>query len=225
MRYVVRVCLADRPGAIGAVATALGAAGADIASMRVIDRADGVAVDDLVIETTLQAEVIRRLVEAVPAVAVEAVTPGGEEPALTVTGLAAAVAEDRAQPLGTLVAGLPGAIGARWAVAVLPGPGGLAVVAASPDAPGVPAGLRLPSVAAGRPRRLPQAAWMPADWRDSAEGRLELAATAIGVPGSAVLVARLGGPRFRAPELRRIDEVCRIAVAVAALQAPVAVRA
>ena len=220
----MRVCLADRPGAIGAVATALGAAGADIAALKVIDRADGVAVDDLVVETALPVAALRRLVERVSGVTVEAVTRGGEELKLTATCLAAAVAEDRAHPVTTLVAGLPEAIGARWAVAVDPGPGGLAVVASSPGAPVVPAGLRLPSVAAGRPRRLPHAAWMPAEWRHAGGERLEMAAAAIGGPGSAVLVARGGGPRFRVPELRRLDELCRIAVAVGAVAAPPKVR-
>jgi hypothetical protein len=220
MRYVVRVCLPDRPGAIGALASALGAAGADIAALEVIDRSDGVAVDDLIVDTARPAAALRRVAEAVRGTTVEAVTPIGGEPTLTATSLAAAVVEDRAHPLTTLVAGLPEGVGARWAVAVTVGPEGLTVGAASPGAPAVPAGLRLPGVAPGRPRRLPQAAWMPPEWRNSAGDQLELAAAAMGTPGSAVLVARDGGPRFRIPELRRLDELCRIAAVVAAVPAP-----
>jgi hypothetical protein len=48
--YLLRIVLPDRPGALGAVATALGTVGADILSLDVIERAPGSATDDLVIE-------------------------------------------------------------------------------------------------------------------------------------------------------------------------------
>ena len=50
MSYLLRVLLPDRPGMLGAVATALGAAGADILGVDVVERAAGVAVDDLIVE-------------------------------------------------------------------------------------------------------------------------------------------------------------------------------
>lgn len=50
MSYLLRVVLPDRPGALGAVATALGGAGADILSVDVVERSPGFAVDDLVLE-------------------------------------------------------------------------------------------------------------------------------------------------------------------------------
>ena len=49
MSYLLRVELPDRPGALGAVATALGQVGGDILSVDVIDRAPGSATDDLVV--------------------------------------------------------------------------------------------------------------------------------------------------------------------------------
>jgi hypothetical protein len=48
--YLLRIVLPDRPGALGAVATALGHVGADILSLDVIERGRGSAIDDLVIE-------------------------------------------------------------------------------------------------------------------------------------------------------------------------------
>src|SRR6201999_2020092 len=48
--YLLRVVLPDRPGVLGAVATALGEVGADILSVDVIERSPGFAVDDLVLE-------------------------------------------------------------------------------------------------------------------------------------------------------------------------------
>lgn len=49
MSYLIRVVLPDRPGALGAVATALGHAGADILSVDIVERSDGHATDDLVV--------------------------------------------------------------------------------------------------------------------------------------------------------------------------------
>jgi hypothetical protein len=48
--YLLRLVLPDRPGALGAVASALGSVGADILSVDVIERAPGSATDDFVVE-------------------------------------------------------------------------------------------------------------------------------------------------------------------------------
>ena len=50
MSYLLRLVVPDKPGALGAVATALGAAGADIVSLDVLERGQGVAVDDVVVD-------------------------------------------------------------------------------------------------------------------------------------------------------------------------------
>lgn len=51
MSFLLRVELPDVPGSLGAVATALGAAGADIEAIQIVEhRADGVAVDDILLE-------------------------------------------------------------------------------------------------------------------------------------------------------------------------------
>lgn len=51
MSFLLRVELQDVPGSLGAVATALGAAGADIEAIQIVEhRADGVAVDDILLE-------------------------------------------------------------------------------------------------------------------------------------------------------------------------------
>ncbi|MEX0767496.1 MAG: ACT domain-containing protein [Microthrixaceae bacterium] len=48
--YVLRVWIPDRPGALGAVATRIGAVRADVIGIDIIERGAGRAVDDLVIE-------------------------------------------------------------------------------------------------------------------------------------------------------------------------------
>ncbi len=48
---LLRIQLPDRPGSLGAVATALGTVGADIHAVEIIDRGDGFAVDDFMLNT------------------------------------------------------------------------------------------------------------------------------------------------------------------------------
>jgi hypothetical protein len=50
MSFLIRVVLPDRPGALGAVATAIGEAGGDILSVDIVERTPGHATDDLVVE-------------------------------------------------------------------------------------------------------------------------------------------------------------------------------
>ena len=50
MSYLLRLVVPDKPGILGAVATALGEAGIDIVSLDVLERGDGVAVDDVVVD-------------------------------------------------------------------------------------------------------------------------------------------------------------------------------
>lgn len=224
MRYALRLCLPDQPGALGAVASALGSAGIDVVSLTVVERGDGVAVDDVGVAGPVGPEMVRAILEQVRGVAVEAVTPLGPLAAgPSATALAAELAEHRDHGWQRLTDGLPSALGVAWAVAVGDTAAGLETLAASAAAPAVPGGLRLPFLPLQRPCRLPQAAWMPAAWCAAAGGaRAELAATALAAPGQAVLVGRPGGPRFRQPELDRLCELVRVAVATSSLQ-PVAI--
>ncbi len=48
--YLLRIELADRPGSLGSLAVALGSVGADILSLDVVERGNGYAIDDLVVE-------------------------------------------------------------------------------------------------------------------------------------------------------------------------------
>jgi hypothetical protein len=50
--YLLRLVVPDKPGILGAVATALGDAGIDIVSVDVLERGGGVAVDDVVCPET-----------------------------------------------------------------------------------------------------------------------------------------------------------------------------
>ncbi len=50
MSYLLRVSVPDRPGMLGALAGSLGAVGADIVSIDVVERSGGEAIDDIVID-------------------------------------------------------------------------------------------------------------------------------------------------------------------------------
>ena len=48
--YVVRIALPDRPGALGLVASRIGAVGGDIVAINILERDRGRAVDEFVVE-------------------------------------------------------------------------------------------------------------------------------------------------------------------------------
>jgi ACT domain-containing protein len=73
----VRIWLPDAPGVLGAVATAIGAAGGNVIGLEVLEREAGVAIDELVVELPFGDGVIDavcRGVRTVPGAGVEEVT-------------------------------------------------------------------------------------------------------------------------------------------------------
>src|SRR3954469_21931153 len=75
--YLLRLVVPDRPGILGAVATALGDVGVDIVSLDVLERGQGVAVDDVVVDLP-QGRLPDSLITAaqqVPGVTVESLRP------------------------------------------------------------------------------------------------------------------------------------------------------
>ena len=75
--YLIRVVLPDRPGALGAVASALGHAGGDILSVDIVERSAGQATDDLVVELPSDklADSLVSAAASVPGVRVESIRP------------------------------------------------------------------------------------------------------------------------------------------------------
>lgn len=209
MPYLLRVVLPDRPGMLGAVATALGEAGADIVSLDVVERGPGGAVDDLLVELPTGALVDRLITSAqsVPGVVVESLRPysgaGDLHRDLELVDALAAAPDDALQ---VLVGNAPGVFRAGWALLIDAG----TVIGASRGAPGATT-VALP---AGRARRIrADESWVPETWQLLGT---QLAAAPIGLSAQSVLLGRPGGPLFRDSEVLRLGHLAGIAATVTA---------
>ena len=81
--FVVRVALTDRPGALGSVASRIGSVRGDVIGVEIVERADGRAVDEFVVEVPEEANVslLRAEVEEVDGAVVVDIRPlpGGRQ--------------------------------------------------------------------------------------------------------------------------------------------------
>ena len=213
MLIAVRISAPDRPGTLAAVTACLAASAVDIVTIDVVDRSHGVVVDDLCLDVGgIDPLHVGRLLVEVPGLVVESVREVTEPPSITAAlELAATLSVHREEAIERLVSGLPKALRGSWCIALSCATGRLSVLEASPGAPRLTA-TRLPWLPLDAPRRLAPAGWMPTSWRmRAALGGLELAAAPLSGPEDAVLVARHSGLRFRAPELRQLDILARMA--------------
>jgi len=83
--YVVRIRLPDRPGALGQVASRIGAVGGDIVAIDILERAGGRAIDEFVVELDGDhlVELLRAEIHEVDGVEVEGVRRADPEPVTT----------------------------------------------------------------------------------------------------------------------------------------------
>ncbi|MEU8360354.1 ACT domain-containing protein [Nonomuraea sp. NPDC048882] len=198
----VRVELPDRPGSLAQVTKVLGAAGADITQVTVLDRVDGRAVDDITVccPAGTPTQTLVSSLQGVDGVTAVSVWPTREAPGtypeleilkyLTTAG-------DRA--LTTLVDSLPALFSADWAAAVA----GHRVVHASWRAPRDPA---LPLETPARPEAL----------------TLDDGLHAIHAPlpplGLSLVLARSEGPAFHRIEVHRLTRILEIFLSLPATE-------
>lgn len=218
MSYLLRLVVPDRPGALGAVATALGAVGADIISLDVVERGGDVAVDDVVVELPRDRlpDSLMTAAHQVPGVQVESIRPFAGSLSthreLELLEELARTGESTANKL--LVVELPRVFHCSWA-AILHGPAPSCATLATSDAAPSFDGVALPWMPLTAPRLLPSdEPWLPARWRDMA---IEMMATPFGGHGTAVVLGRSGGPAFRRSELLRLVHLTGIAASVTSL--------
>lgn len=199
----IRVRLPDRPGSLGQVARTMGAAGADVVQMAVLERDNGRAMDDFTVVWPAGAGT-ERLAEglgSVPGVEVVGIWPTAEPqgafPDAAVIGQVAAVPERGAR---ILVDAVPAILSADWAgLAELEGEGGAVLVHTS--AGGDP-GAGLPGLLPLRPRAF------------TAPDGTRYAVCPLAKGSLALVVARTGAPPFHRTEVFRLEQLTGAADAV-----------
>lgn len=216
MSYLLRLVMPDRPGILGAVATALGTAGIDIVSLDVLERGSGVAVDDVVVDLPPDRlpDSLITVAQSVPDVVVESLRPFAgaldtHRELELLDGLARA-GDGGAEKL--LAAELPRVFHCGWAVVLDCGPGGSWEVRAASDAAPSFEGLALPWMPLTGARLLPSDDdWLPGRWREMA---IEMMVAPYRGGACAVVLGRSGGPAFRRSELLRLVHLAGIASTV-----------
>ncbi len=214
MAYILRIVLPDRPGALGAVATALGHVGADILSLDVVERTPGHATDDLVIDLPPN-RLADSLVTAVGTVAdvhVESIRPyAGQIDPHRELELLDNLAAHPARSHAVLADGVARVFRAGWALVLgEPALGQAPVLAAGSSAPEVET-IPVPWWPPRPTRELAAAGdWAPADW-DRLDTQLAIAPLGKG----ALLVGR-PAVRWLPSELVRLQHLAAIAATVTA---------
>ncbi len=213
LSFLLRVLLPDKPGSLGAVATALGNAGADILGVNVVERSPGHAIDDLAVELPpgRPPDVLITAAESVPGVEVESVRPHfGPLDTHHELELIDEITGDPGRGLMLLAEGVPRIFRAGWALIVGRDGHRSYRLAESAAAPETRAGdlhwLPLKRAVVIDPEKH----WVPDPWSTL---DTELAAAPYG-DGNALVVGRPGGPVFRPSELARLTHLAGIVATV-----------
>ncbi|MEU5987695.1 ACT domain-containing protein [Spirillospora sp. NPDC047418] len=199
----IRVRLPDRPGSLGRVARTLGAAGADVVQMAVLERGNGRALDDFTVAWPAGAGIGRLMaglgsVQGVDVVGVwPTQEPPGAFPDAAVIGQVGAVPERGMEILADAV---PALLSADWAGLAEPA-GENAAVLVHASVGGV-SGADLPGLEPLRPR-----AFTAPDGTQYAVCPLALGAVAL-------VAARTGAPPFHRTEVFRLEQLAGAADAV-----------
>jgi hypothetical protein len=220
LMFLLRVVLPDRPGSLGALATALGKAEADIVAVDVVEhRPGGEAVDDILAALPYgkQPDALVSACNTVPGVRVEFVrfypSRGGLHRDLQAVE---AMTENPAAAESVLVDLAPEVFRADWALVLerTPHPDGTAALVLAHRSSAAPEdldGVSAPWLPVPKARRLPDAAGWAPEWREAAT-----AAVSVGNPDRVLLVGRRGGPEFLDSELARLGHLVALARAIRA---------
>jgi hypothetical protein len=201
--YVVRMWLPDRPGALGQVASRIGAVRGEIVGIEILERGGGRAIDELVVdlpEAGLE-DLLVQEIRQVDGVDVEEIRPVADalhDPRLDALETAAILvgATDRDELVDAVVVHSKRAVGAEWA-AVVELDGGEIVGAAGP---------------------VPSAGWLAAFVEGSRSSARVVAGEAgpddvvwspLPSAGLALVVGR-SGTAYRARERRQVAALARI---------------
>jgi hypothetical protein len=215
--HLLRVVLVDRPGALGALATALGRAEADIVGVDVVEhRGDGTVVDDILIDLPFGRlpDALVSACNTVEGAAVEFVRyyphRGGMRRDLEAVE---SMTEDPTRADAILVEVSPDVFRADWALIAerATDRSEFTLLHRSEAAPEDLVGVSAPWLPITRPIRLPD----PVTWAPS-WGQSTVAAVTIGGPSCVLIVGRRGGPEFLDSELARLGHLATLARAIRA---------
>ncbi|MTB88493.1 amino acid-binding protein [Aeromicrobium senzhongii] len=211
MAFLLRVELPDVPGSLGALATALGSAGADIEAIEIVEhRPDGVAVDDVLLELphTVMPDALITACQGLEGVHVHWISRynAGANLSMDLEAVEAFTNEPDLS-IARLIEVIPSTFRTDWALAIGPGPDGAQLLHGSSAAPKiVPECDEWLSVEHASP--LPEvSAW------DSTVLAGSPAVTRAGTRFF-VAVGRHGGPEFLASEIARIGHMVSLAASV-----------
>jgi hypothetical protein len=213
MAFLLRVELPDVPGSLGALATALGSAGADIEAIEIVERrSDGVVIDDVLLELPPQVmpDALITACHKLDGVKVAWISRYNAGANLSMDLEAVErFTSDPTRAIEQLVDVIPATFRTDWAIAINRVDGQVNVMAASPTAP--------------------EMVEEAADWLGLRESKVlrELAAwdsTVLAASpardrrgnGFVVVVGRHGGPEFLPSEVARIGHMVSLAGSVQA---------
>ncbi|WP_068114525.1 amino acid-binding protein [Nocardioides dokdonensis] len=199
MSFLLRVELPDVPGSLGRLATSIGEAGGDIEAIEIIEKIDGSAIDDVLLELEpgTMPDAIVTACHALPGVRVVWISryAAGGQLFLDLEAVEELTANP-AQALDRLIDLLPLTFRADWAARVHRVQG---IVHATDAAPS-----ELPFVEVVRTKRIEI---------DGDDNNVYVAAYLTG--NEVVLLGRRGGPEFLDSELARAGHLCALAVGIA----------
>jgi hypothetical protein len=204
--FLLRICLPDRPGSLGAVASAMGSVGVDINAVEIVEKGEGVVIDDFIVDLPPNQlpETIVAACHRLDGVRVDWISRypegGGLQSDLEALERMTADPENAAE---TLVSLCPVVFRSHWAVLLdqAAGPRSAYATTLAPELDAATIDRLGPFEATHRAEL--ESGWLPG-WGDS---------NAIVTPvtrGRVIVIGRLGGPAFLDSEIARLHHLAAL---------------
>lgn len=205
--YLMRVALPDRPGSLGAVASAMGSVGGDINAVEIVEKGQGVVVDDFIVDLPpgQLPETIITACQHLDGVRVEWISRYPEGGGLQ-SDLEALerMTTDPANAAETLVSLSPVVFRSHWSLLLDVTGDGVRTLAATTLAPELDTANAGPLAPFDTTHRVElESGWLPG-WAES---------TVVVVPltrDRAIAIGRLGGPAFLDSEIARLHHLAAL---------------
>ncbi len=205
--FLMRVTLPDRPGSLGSVATAMGGVGGDINAVEIVEKGDGVVVDDFIVDLPPNQlpETIVTACQNLPGVRVEWISryPEGGGLQSDLEALERMTA-DPAHAAETLVSLCPVVFRSHWATLIAVGPHSAEPTFSTTLAPDLTPEIAARFAPFDATHRLDlDSGWSPG-WGDTT-----LVVTPL-TQDRVIAIGRLGGPSFLDSEIARLHHLAAL---------------